>query len=188
MEHFVSIITKNYELEDHLVESVLSSANVGLLEDETNYQLFETDDFEQVLRVQLHRQLSEQESDDFAESLAHKLFEMGYDDFDIEVSTTEEELPFDIVEDLYVFMKNDPGFYRRSFYPTMVKISDAVKSKKKVNFTNELSPMIDQAVETYCQRFDLPKSTKRMFKDEDRSNLIGRIREEEMKNIGNGEY
>lgn len=188
MEHFVSIITREYELEEHLVESVLSSAKVGLLEDETTYQLFETEDNEQVLRVQLHRQLSESESDEFAESLAHKLFEMGYDDFDIEVSTNEEELPFDIVEDLHVFMKNDPMFYRKMYFPTMTKIADAMKAKKKVNFARACQPMIDKAVDVYCKKFGLPRSTKEMFKDEERANLVDRIRSEEMQNIQQGEY
>jgi len=188
MEHFVSIIVSNRDLEEHLVESILNSASVGLLEDETLYEMFETDDKEQVLRVQLHRQLSEQESDDFAETLADKLFEMGYDEFDIEVSTDEESLPFDIVEDLHVFMKNDAMFYRRVYFPTMTKIADAIKSKKNINFAKTVQPMIDRAVDIYTKRFDLPASTKEMFKDEDRANLVARIKEEEMENIQQGEY
>jgi hypothetical protein len=189
MEHFVSIITRDYELEDHLVESVLSSAKVGLLEDETQYVLFETDADEQVLRVQLHRQLTEQESDAFAETLADKLFEMGYEDFEIEVSTEEsEDLPFDIVEDLFVFMKNDPMFYRRMYFPTMAKIADAMQANKKVDFKKAVQPMVERAVDIYCKKFDLPKSTKKMFTDEHRSNLIDRIQSEETENIEQGEY
>lgn len=188
MEHFVSIIVSNNTLEEHLVESVLDSAQVGLLESETLYEMFETDFNEHVLRVQLHRQLSEEESDEFAESLAHKLFEMGYNDFDIEVSTDEESLPFDIVEDLHVFMKNDPMFYRRAYFPTMTKISDAMKAKKKVDFSKAIQPMIEKAVDVYCKKFDLPRSTKEMFTSEDQSNLVERIRQEEMQNIQQGDY
>jgi|AntDeeMinimDraft_6_1070357.scaffolds.fasta_scaffold03036_4 hypothetical protein len=189
MEHFVSIITSEYELEDHLVESVLNSAKVGLLEDETQYVLFETDSNEQVLRVQLHRQLSEQESDEFAETLADRLFEMGYDNFDIEVSTEEtEELPFDVVEDLFVFMKNDPMFYRRVYFPMMSKIADAMSNNKNVDFEKALRPVIEKAVEVYAKKFDLPPSTKKMFTDESRSNLINRIRDEETQNIEQGDY
>ena len=188
MEHFVSIITTDYKLEDHLVESVLTSANAGLLETETLYETFETDNGEQVLRVQLTRQLSESEADSFAESLADKLFEMGYENFDIEVSTDEDSLPFDIVEDLFVFMTNDPMFYRKTYYPAIVKISDAVHNKKKINFANLIQPVIEKAVDEYVSKFALPKSTKKMFKDEDRSNLIARIKQEEMENIQQGEY
>lgn len=186
MEHFVSIILADYELEEHLVESILDSAGVGLLESETLYEMFETDNDEQVLRVQLPRQLSEQESDDFANTLANKLFEMGYDDFEIEVSAEDQELPFDIAEDLNVFMKNDPMFYRRAYFPTMTKIADQIKKKKEVNFASALSPMIDRALEVYCKKFELPHSTK--LSPSDKENLVNRIRDEEMPNIQKGDY
>lgn len=88
MEHFVSIIVKDTTLDESLVESVLSSAQVGLLEDETDYIIGETDDGTNILRVGLHKNLSESESDELAENLAGKLFDLGFDNFDIEVSTT----------------------------------------------------------------------------------------------------
>ena len=31
----------------------------------------------------------------------------------------ERELPFSVAEDLMVFMRNDPTFYRKKFYPCM---------------------------------------------------------------------
>jgi hypothetical protein len=189
MEHFVSIITKNKSLEESLVESVLNSANVALLENETNYEMFETVSNEQVLRVELHRELTEQEADDFAETLADKLFEMGFEDFELEVSATEsEDLPFDIVEDLHVFMKNDPTFYRKDYFPTMVAISDQARKTKKVDFNSKIKPMIGKAVDLYCEKFGLPKSTKELFNDEKESGLIQRIREEEIPRIQQGEY
>ena len=189
MEHFVSIILKDYELEEHLVESILDSAGVGLTESETLYEMFETDNNEQVLRVELQRQLSESESDKFAETLADKLFEMGYEDFDIEVSAEEDqELPFDISEDLHVFMKNDPMFYRRAYYPTMAKIADSIRNKKKVDFTTAVNPMIDKALEVYCKKFEIPHSIKEKFSQGNRETLADRIREEEMTNIREGDY
>lgn len=42
-----------------------------------------------VIEIPLSRQLSETESDEYAEKLANYMFENGYSDFDIEVSTDE---------------------------------------------------------------------------------------------------
>ena len=36
----------------------------------------------------------------------------------------EEELPFDIVDDAHVHMKNDKEFYRKEYYPTISKVAD----------------------------------------------------------------
>ena len=35
-----------------------------------------------------------------------------------------KELPFDVVEDAIVFMRNDPMFYRKQYYPTVTKLAD----------------------------------------------------------------
>jgi len=189
MEHFVSIILADYELEEHLVESILDSAKVGLLESETLYETFITDNEEQVMRVELPRQLTEKESDEFAESLAHKLFEMGYANFDIEVSTEDnEQLPFDIVEDLHIFMKNDLMFYRRVYYPTLSRVATAIKQKKRVSFSSLVEPMINKALEVYCKKYDIPQSVQKRFTQSQREDLVSRIQQEETPNVQDGEY
>jgi len=89
MQHFFSIIGKNINAES-LVDVALSESAIGLFEDQTNYQIFEDEQGNQVLRVELHRALDEIESDELAESLNEQLKEMGLEEFDIEVSTNEE--------------------------------------------------------------------------------------------------
>ena len=89
MQHFFSIIGKNINAES-LVDVALSESAIGLFEDQTNYQIFEDEQGNQVLRVELHRALDETESDELAESLNEQLKEMGLEEFDIEVSTDEE--------------------------------------------------------------------------------------------------
>ena len=89
MQHFFSIIGKNINAES-LVDVVLSESAIGLFEDQTNYQIFEDEQGNQVLRVELHRALDETESDELAESLNEQLKEMGLEEFDIEVSTDEQ--------------------------------------------------------------------------------------------------
>jgi len=81
MEHFVRVVFEKQEgLNESLDESIFP-----------NNELLETDQGAQVFHIPLPRALSENESDEFAERLANYMFESGYDDFDIEVSTDLEE-------------------------------------------------------------------------------------------------
>jgi len=89
MQHFFSIIGKNINAES-LVDVALSESAIGLFEDQTNYHIFEDEQGNQVLRVELHRSLDETEADELAESLNEQLKEMGLEEFDIEVSTNEQ--------------------------------------------------------------------------------------------------
>ena len=52
-----------------------------------------------VFQIPLSRQLSEEESDEYAERLANLMFEQGYEDFDIEVSSEGEELDEETYDD-----------------------------------------------------------------------------------------
>lgn len=81
MDHFVRVIfDEAVEMNEALNESVFPG-----------HQLLETVDGKQVFHYSLPKQLSEEESDNFADHLANYMFEQGYDNFDIEVSGGEEE-------------------------------------------------------------------------------------------------
>jgi hypothetical protein len=71
------------------VDVALSESAIGLFEDQTTYEIFEDEQGNQVLRVELHRSLDETEADELAESLNEQLKEMGLEEFDIEVSTDD---------------------------------------------------------------------------------------------------
>jgi hypothetical protein len=87
MENFINVIFDNKEeLDDIVVSEVATMASPALLESETNYSLNESEDGKTVLTVETHAQLDEEESDLVAEDIANKLFDLGYDNFDIEVS------------------------------------------------------------------------------------------------------
>jgi|TARA_B110000503_G_scaffold7367_1_gene9980 hypothetical protein len=80
MEHFVRVIfDEAVELNESLNESVFPG-----------HQLLETTDGKQVFHYSLPKELTEEESDKFADQLANYMFEQGYDNFDIEVSGEEE--------------------------------------------------------------------------------------------------
>ncbi len=88
MEHFARVI---FEKSDNLTESLDKSIF-------PNNQLLETAQGASVFHIPLPRELNEQEADDFAERLSAYMFEQGFEDFDIEIST---DLGEDIVEETY---------------------------------------------------------------------------------------
>ena len=61
-------------------------------------EIYETEQGATVYEIALPRQLDEEEADEYANRLANYMFEQGYDDFDIEIST---DLGEDIVEETY---------------------------------------------------------------------------------------
>lgn len=86
MENFINIIfDKIEEVDEIVVNEVTTSASNALLENETNYSLFE-DDGKTVLVVETHVKLNAEDSDIVAEDIANKLWDLGYENFDIEVS------------------------------------------------------------------------------------------------------
>lgn len=86
MENFINIVfDKIEEVDEIVVNEVATSASNALLESETNYALFE-DNSKTVLTVETHVKLNEDESNEVAEEIANKLWDLGYENFDIEVS------------------------------------------------------------------------------------------------------
>jgi hypothetical protein len=88
MEHFVRVVfEKNNNLNESLDESIFPG-----------YQLLETAQGASVFQIPLPRALDENESNTFAKKLSTYMFEQGFDDFDIEIST---DLDKDIIEETY---------------------------------------------------------------------------------------
>jgi hypothetical protein len=87
MEHFVRIVMEKQESINRLDESVFP-----------RQEIYETAQDATVIEIPLARQLSETESDEYAERLANYMFSEGFDDFDIEISTDQEH---DLDEETY---------------------------------------------------------------------------------------
>lgn len=79
MEHFVRIVMEKQD-SVKLDESVFPSQN-----------LYETEQGASVIEIPLQRQLTNEESDEYAQRLAELMFEQGYTDFDIEISTDDDK-------------------------------------------------------------------------------------------------
>jgi|TARA_B110000967_G_C18827469_1_gene532157 hypothetical protein len=95
MEHFVRIVMeKNDTLNESLDESIFPSS-----------ELYESEQGATIIQIPLARQLSEEESTEYANRLANYMFEQGHEDFDIEVST---DITDDLDEETY---EDDDEFY-----------------------------------------------------------------------------
>ena len=81
MEHFVRIVMEKQEGPQLLDESIFPSQ-----------QIFESEQGATIYHIDLPRELTEDECDEYAEKLANYMFEQGYEDFDIEISGDEQDI------------------------------------------------------------------------------------------------
>ena len=98
-----------------------------------------------------------------------------------------KELPFDIVEDMKIFMRNDKDFYRRHYMPCMVDLQKKVKAKDS-NFFPALKPMVEAACAMYNSKYNVCRDPKELLTLDDTKMLMSSICREEMDRLRNGEY
>ena len=100
----------------------------------------------------------------------------------------EKSLPFDVVEDAIVFMRNDPMFYRKQYYPSVTKLADMTRAGKPCDKMKMFSSMVEDGLNAYCRKFKLADQADEIFNNDDRSVIIDKIFSEEMSLIKRGEY
>jgi hypothetical protein len=93
----------------------------------------------------------------------------------------EEQSTFDICEDLIYYMHNNDDFYRRHYYPHLIKCKNAIKKGQRVT-AESFAPVVKHAYECYIAEFNdmlLPES----LEQEDFSKVCEKIKEDEVENI-----
>lgn len=98
------------------------------------------------------------------------------------------DLPFDIVDDMAIYMRNDPQFYRKTFFPAVQRMKSCYDNGKKFNAVKEFSPIIKKAADSYCKKFKIERRPADLMDKEDRQALIKKLYSEEMTNIKRGKY
>lgn len=93
----------------------------------------------------------------------------------------------DLLDDLQFFMNNDPGFYRKVYYPVLSHLKKKIKESGSCS-EDIFRPCVDQAVEIYCQKFKIDGNEKSVFTDVDRDDLARKIFGQELDNINQGIY
>lgn len=97
-------------------------------------------------------------------------------------------LPYDVVDDVCVFMKNDTQFYRKSFFPAVSRIADMHRAGKTIDQNECLGSMIEDALGSYCKKYNVARHPDEIFNNDDRQAIIDKIFAEEMEEIKKGEY
>lgn len=97
------------------------------------------------------------------------------------------ELPYNVVEDLAIFMKNDPIFYRKHLYPVLVDVQEAVKNGGKYN-KRKMIPVVNSAIQEYVKKFGIQKRPEDLLQDGEKIECINKILKDELENFRKGEY
>jgi hypothetical protein len=123
MNYFVRIITDQIPENHKLDESIFPTQ-----------QLYESEQGAKILEIPLDRPLSVAEADGYAERLSAVLFEQGYEDFDIEISTEgaimdEETLDGDdFFQEYGVMWYNDDQLDEADYQGKKVTLGKPVRS------------------------------------------------------------
>ena len=105
-----------------------------------------------------------------------------------ELDDKQEEIPFDVVEDLAIFMRNDPMFYRKTFFPAMADVSDKMERGESIDPIVFIKPMVDKGINSYCKKFIKDRRPEDIFTDADRNTCCKKIQAEEIPNVKKGMY
>jgi hypothetical protein len=110
-----------------------------------------------------------------------------FDQKDIKDLKVGEELPYNVVEDLCIYMQNDPSFYRSHLYPVLVDVQEAVKNGGKYN-KRKMIPTVEYAISEYIKKFDIKKRPQDLLQDSEKIECVNKILKNEMENFRKGEY
>tara|TARA_B100001057_G_scaffold209123_1_gene209816 strand:+ start:8909 stop:11818 length:2910 start_codon:yes stop_codon:yes gene_type:complete len=91
MENFISVSIPGRKAKKAIMDKMISSASEHLQESEPNYGIFESDDQNIILKLEIPNQLNAMESDVVAHNLSENMFNLGYNDFDIEISSDPQD-------------------------------------------------------------------------------------------------
>jgi len=101
---------------------------------------------------------------------------------------TNDELGYDVVEDAMIYMRNNPMFYRKYYFPAMTKACDCCRENKKLDMSKIVMPMIERGINAYVKQYKIARHPEEVFRPEERQALFDRICNEEMPRIEAGEY
>lgn len=93
----------------------------------------------------------------------------------------------DFLSDLHFFMVNDPAFYRKVYFPCILRLKDMMHKDDQSPSEMLFRKCVNAAIEQYCKKFDIVNS-KSVFTDVDRDQLARKIFSQEKENIANGHY
>jgi hypothetical protein len=108
----------------------------------------------------------------------------------VEFSNIDKEtgLDFNPADDLTVFMRNDPMFYRKHYFPIMARIADLQDRGESIDATSLISPIVSQGINAYCKKFNIKQRPDEIFPAAERAEIVKKIYSEEMPQLKKGDY
>lgn len=107
---------------------------------------------------------------------------------DFGLGPQEQQLPYDVADDIKIFMRNDPMFYRKQLFPAIQDMKKCHNAGTEYNPHQSLLPIVDSAIKQYCSKFKLPMRPNELLDKEEKETLLSSLFAEEMTNIKKGEY
>lgn len=104
-----------------------------------------------------------------------------------ETDHEEKQDEFDLMEDLLIFMRNEPVFYRKKYYPMIMQMRSCAKKQTQFDKNRSILPIVKSAYGEYCKKYRINPKNHQYTKTNVRG-LLNRIYTEEMQNINRGEY
>lgn len=98
----------------------------------------------------------------------------------------KKELGYDLMDDLMFFMNNDPGFYRKRYYPAMLKFDQYCKEGKDVS-PRGFEKLVKEAYSIYKEKFPV-EGLESQIDSEMCEKICRHIHEQELKNCEEGMY
>jgi len=95
---------------------------------------------------------------------------------------------FDIVDDLHIYMRNDPDAYRKQYFPMLCNMQKALENKEKISVKKMMLPAIKQCGADYNKKFGLARSIDELMTMEQKRELAKKIYDEEAPLMRKGAY
>lgn len=90
-------------------------------------------------------------------------------------SDIDDKLNYDVAQDLYVYMRNDPMFYRKAYFPVVAKLADKYKADQDYDVKTELMPVLEKGMKMYCKQYNINRRPEDVFTDDDKRDLIDQM-------------
>jgi hypothetical protein len=106
---------------------------------------------------------------------------------DIDELDPNAPLPWDMVEDLIAYMKNESGFYRKHLYPMLLNVQEAVANGGEYN-KKEFIPLIDTAIKQYVKKYEIDRRPETIMTPAQKMECVDKLLTDEVENFRTGEY
>jgi hypothetical protein len=95
--------------------------------------------------------------------------------FNTEKDSEKERFDFDVPNDVYQFMINDPVFYRRTYYPKVSNMCSRYNKGKEIDHKKELTPVILNACARYVETYKLNADAGSLLDDSELESVANKI-------------